>query len=171
MGVAPQLGLDAIREALLAEAADEAEHVVEQAEDWAAAQVASAEEQARAFIGTARAEGERAAAREAAAEIAHARRRARSLVLEAQRAVYDDVRREAQAAAQELRSRPDYPDLVARLAAHAREQLGPDAEVELDPPAGGVVARAGNRLLDLTLPVLVDRCLARHASEVESLWT
>jgi vacuolar-type H+-ATPase subunit E/Vma4 len=170
MGVAAGVGLDPVREALLAQAQVEAEELVTQAADRAAEEVALAEEETAILIARARAEGEAAAELEAATEVAHARRSARTLVLEAQREVYDDVRREAHAAAQQLRSRTGYRELVERLAAMARDQLGPDAELELDPPNGGVVAHARNRRLDYSLPALVERCLARRATELERLW-
>jgi vacuolar-type H+-ATPase subunit E/Vma4 len=171
MGGAPRVGLDAVREALIAEATADAEQLIEQADDWAAAQVALAEATAEAFVDRARAEGEAAAAREAASELAHARRRARALVLRAQRTVYDEARQEARDGVQRLRTEPLYRDLLARLATYARERLGPEADLQLDPPEGGVVAHLGNRRLDLTLPTLVDRCLGRHACELERLWT
>jgi len=162
--------LDPVREALLAEAETEAERLVGRAEERAAAQVARAEEQKAALVRRARAEGEAAAELEAASELAQARRRARTLVLEAQRAAYDDARREAHAAAERLRSGPRYAELVDDLAARAHEALGPGAEIERDPPEGGVVGRRGNRRVELTLPALVDRCLAENASALERLW-
>lgn len=170
MGVVAALELAPVREALLAQAELDGAELVRQAADRAAAQVAEAEEERDALIRRARTEGEAAAELEAATERAHAGRRARAFVLEAERAVYDDVRRRAHAAAQELRSTPRYGELVGRLAARAREELGPDAELELDPPRGGVAARTGNRRLDYTLPVLVDRALAEHAEQIEELW-
>jgi vacuolar-type H+-ATPase subunit E/Vma4 len=171
MGLAAGVGLDPVREALLAQTRAEAEGLVSQARARAAAQVAQAEEEAGALIARARAEGEAAAELQAAAELADARRRARTLVLEAKRDVYEDLRREAQAAAQRLRGEPGYEELVGRLAILVRERLGPDFEVELDPPGGGIVARAGNRRLDCSLPALVERCLAQHAVELERLWS
>jgi vacuolar-type H+-ATPase subunit E/Vma4 len=134
------------------------------------AQVEQAEAETAALIARARAEGEAAAELEAISELAQARRRARSLFLQAQRDVYEDVRRQVYAAADELRSTPRYADLVEWLAARAREVLGPDAEIERDPPEGGVVARSGKRSLDYTLPVLVERCLADHAADIDRLW-
>jgi len=170
MGVAAGMSLDPVREALLAQAEAEAERVMGRAEERAAAQVAQAEEQKAAFVRRARAEGEAAAELEAASELTHARRKARTLVFEAQRAVYDDVQREARAAAERLRSEPRYEELLERLAALAREELGSEAELELDPPDGGVIGRVDNRRVDHTLPALVERCLTEHAAELERLW-
>lgn len=144
---------------------------MQQAAERADAQVVQAEAETTALVARARTEGEAAAELEAVSALAEARRRARSLFLHAQREVYEDVRRQAHDGVQELRSTPRYDDLVERLAAHAQAVLGPDAEIERDPPEGGVIARAGNRRLDYTLPVLVERCLARHAGAIERLWT
>ena len=170
MGVAAGIGLGAVREALLAQAALEADRLVRQAAHRAAAEVKEAEDETAALVRRARAEGEAAADLEAASELAQARRRARALVLGARRAVYDEVRRSAHAEALELRSAPGYAKLVERLASRTRDELGADADLELDPPEGGVVARLGNRRLDYTLPVLVERCLAERAEEIERLW-
>lgn len=170
MGVAAGVSLDPVREALLAQAEVEAERLLSQAESRAAGQVAQAEEQKAALVRRARAEGEAAAELEAASELTHARRHARTLVLEAKRAVYDDVRREAQAAVQHLRLEPRYEKLLERLAARAREDLGPEVELEVDPPDGGVIGRVDNRSVDYTLPALVERCFTEHAGELERLW-
>jgi vacuolar-type H+-ATPase subunit E/Vma4 len=170
MGVAADIGLDPVRGALLAEARQEAERLERQAADRAATQVAEAEEQVEELVGRARSEGGAAAELEAATELALARRRARALVLEARRAMYDEVRRKAHAAAQGLRAEPRYGDLVERLASRARQRLGAAAEVEFDPTEGGVIARLGNRRVDYTLPALVEHCLAVHAIELDRLW-
>jgi hypothetical protein len=164
------MSLEPVRIALLAEAESEAERRAGRADEQAAAQVRQAEEQKAALILRARTEGEAAAALEAASELAQARRRARQLVLEAQRAVYDDVRREAHATAQRLRSEERYRDVLDRLAARVGEELGADAEIERDPPDGGVIGRLDNRRVDHTLPAVVERWLARHAIDLERLW-
>jgi vacuolar-type H+-ATPase subunit E/Vma4 len=164
------LGLEPVREALLADARAVGEGAVQQAEERASDKIVRAREESEARVARARAEGEAAAGLESIAALADARRRARSVVLEAQRAVYDDVRRQAGAAVEELRATPAYGDLLDRLTARAREVLGPGAEVERDPPDGGVVGRAGSRRLVLTLPVLVEHCLAEHAHEIDRLW-
>ena len=54
----------------------------------------------------------------------------------------------------------------------ARDQLGPGARIERDPPElGGVVATAGTRRVDYTLTALAERALNDHADEVTALWT
>ncbi len=72
----------------------------------------------------------------------------------------------------ELQSLPDDSgsQLIERLGALARSQLGPDAEVVVDPVRGGVVASAPGRRVDYTLPVLVERCVDRMGAEVDRLW-
>jgi len=170
MGDAASLRLDPVRAALLAQAQVEAERIVDQADERAAAQVLQAEKQKAALVGRARAEGEAAADLEAVSELTRARRQSRTLVLEAQRAIYDELRRDALAAAQRLRSQPRYDELLERLEAAVRDKLGPDAVLELDPPDGGVIGHVGNRRVEYTLPVLVERCLAQHGEAVEQLW-
>jgi vacuolar-type H+-ATPase subunit E/Vma4 len=165
------VSLEPVRDALLADAETDAERLVGRADAQADAQVREAEEQKAALVRRAQTEGEAAARLEAAAELAEARRGARRVVLEAQRAAYDDVRREVHAAAQRLRSQAGYPDLLDRLAARASAELGAGAEIERDPPGGGVIGRLGNKRVDHSLPALVERCLARHAPELERLWT
>lgn len=170
MGDFAGVSLDPLREALLAEARTDADRLVGQAEQRAATRVTRAEEEKAALVRRARAEGEAAAELEAASELTQARRRARTLVLEAQRTAYEDARREAHAAVQRLRSEPQYQELIERLAARVREELGPDAELELDPPEGGVVGRLGNRRVDHTLPAIVERCVAERGDDLERLW-
>ena len=70
-----------------------------------------------------------------------------------------------------LRQADGYPALLERLARAARDQLGPDADVEVDPPGlGGVIGRAGRTSVDYTLPALVDRSIAALGDELERLW-
>jgi vacuolar-type H+-ATPase subunit E/Vma4 len=170
VGDAAGLGLDPVRDALLADAQAAADRVARDAEERASDQVAQAHREIEARVARARTEGETAAELETISALAEARRRARALVLEAQRDVHDGVRRQAEAAVQELRSTPRYGALLDRLSARAQEVLGPGAQIERDPPEGGVVACAGNRRLVYTLPALVERCLAEHAHEIDRLW-
>ncbi len=70
-----------------------------------------------------------------------------------------------------LRSAPGYDELLDRLAAAARRDLGDDASVERDPPdAGGVRAQAGTRSVDYTLPALAARWIDELGSSVRRLW-
>jgi vacuolar-type H+-ATPase subunit E/Vma4 len=170
VGDAAGLGLNPVRDALLADAKAAGDRVVDEAAERASVQVVQAEKETAALVARTRAEGEAAAELETISTLAEARRRARALVLEAQCAVYEDVRRDVLSAVRELRTTPRYGDLLDRLTARAREVLGPDAQIERDPTEGGVVARSGNRRLGYTLPLLVERCLAEHAHEIDRLW-
>ena len=170
MGDAAGLGLDAVRDALLADAKAAGDRVLDDAAERASLQIVQAEQETESLIARARAEGEAAAELETISTLAQARRRARACVLEAQREVYEDVRREVRAAVQELRTTPQYDELLDHLTTRAREVLGADARIERDPPEGGVVARTGNRRLVYTLPALVERCLAEHGHEIDRLW-
>jgi vacuolar-type H+-ATPase subunit E/Vma4 len=165
------MNVEPLREAMLGLARADAERIAAEAEARASAALAEAGTWADELVARARAEAEAAAAAETASELRRARDEGRTRVLRARRAVYDELRREAHAAALALRGDPDYPELLERLAAAARRTLGEDAEVLLDPPGvGGVVARAGGRRVDLTLPTLVERCLSSLGPELEGLW-
>jgi vacuolar-type H+-ATPase subunit E/Vma4 len=112
------------------------------------------------MIAEARADGEASAERATAVEHVRARRRARGAVLQARRDVLIRLRRAALEAAMAARSDPAYAALLERLSALAREQLGADARLVVDPPdAGGVVAEADGRRVDYSIGALVDRIL------------
>jgi len=165
------VNVEPLRQAVLALARADAERIAAEAETRAGSMLAEAGAHADELVARARVQAEAAADAEAASERSRARSEARTLVLGARRAVYDELRREAHAGALALRGDPDYPALLDRLAAAAREALGEEAEVVLDPPGlGGVAARAGGRRVDLTLPTLVDRCLNDLGSELAELW-
>ena len=165
MNVAP------LRRALLSVAEAEAESVVGDASSRAARELSDARAEVAALVERARAEGEAAARHDALRVVARARREGRALLLGAQREVYDELRRRAHAAVEELRFEPAYPRLLDRLEGVARAQLGPGAAVEVDPPeVGGVRASSGRRRIDLTLPTLAERCLAGLGGDLERLW-
>lgn len=160
-----------LRAALLAQATADGERLLAEADEEAAAAIARAERETAALVERARAEGRAAAELEAARERRRARREAHAQLLQAQGELYDELRREASAGVLRLRGEPGYPALLERLTAAARAQLGDEVELEIDPPGrGGVVARAGSRSVDYSLPALVDRCLASLGSELERLW-
>ena len=76
----------------------------------------------------------------AGAAASAAGRRARELRLGAQRGLIDELRRRALEASPQVQADPRYPALLARLSEAARSQLGPGAELDVDPPRlGGVV--------------------------------
>jgi hypothetical protein len=92
-------------------------------------------------------------------------------VLAARGAAYQELRQRAGTAVLELRHEAGYADLLARLSAAARRDLGDDADLEVDPPdAGGVRARARTRLVDYTLPALAARCMDALGPRLRRLW-
>jgi vacuolar-type H+-ATPase subunit E/Vma4 len=163
--------LDAARDALLADARERAAARLAEADAEAGERIERARREAGELVARARAQGEAegrvAAARAAAVE----RSSARMEVLAVQRAASDELRRRARAAVLALREAPDYRELLERLTAAARRDLGDGAEIECDPPdVGGVRARAGTRLVDYTLVVLADRCVDALGSRLPRLW-
>jgi len=89
----------------------------------------------------------------------------------AQRRQVEELQRRSREAILRLHDDSRYPELLDRLVRTARDQLGPDAEVELDPPGlGGVIGRKGRTSVDYTLPALVDRTIASLGDELEVLW-
>ena len=133
--------------------------------------LAEAEAKAHDLARAGRREGEGAAAKEAARRRATATRRARELRLRAQNRQVEELQLRSREAVLRLQEDSRYPALLDRLARMAREQLGPDAEVEVDPPGlGGVIGRKGRVSVDYTLPALADRAIASLGDELERLW-
>jgi vacuolar-type H+-ATPase subunit E/Vma4 len=159
------------RDALLADARERAQQLLEQAEEEARELIAQGQRDAEELIARAREEGLAAGRVQAARDAGREQALARWEELAAQRAVYDDVCRRARAQVMALRDEPGYPDLLERLAATARRDLGDGAELEIDPPGlGGVRARAGSRRVDYTLPSLADRCVRDIGPALAQLW-
>lgn len=160
-----------LRDAILGDARAEAQRVLARADEQAAAKLRDAEERGRTLVEQARADGVAAAGIAGSHEEARARRVARAAVLAARRELYEELTRRARSAAQGLRQEAGYPTLLERLTRAARAQLGPGAELEVDPPdAGGVRASNGGRHVDYTLDALAGRCLERLGAGVEGLW-
>ena len=105
-----------------------------------------------------------------AAERARTRRPHQSDVLAAQRDAYEQLRRRATDAVHRLRDEPGYPALRERLAARAAEILGTDAVVTED-SAGGIVAEAAGRRLDLSLTAFAARAFERIEADIDGLWS
>ena len=162
------MNVDRLRSSFLAEAAEDAERTVAAAEEERRAQLEEAQRGAAELVAAARDAGEADARVEGARTIAAARRRARTITLAARLELSEELRRQAFAAAEQLRDKPSYIELLRRLERAARADLGADVVVELD--AGGVVARAGSRIVDYSLPAIVDRCVAALGERVEELW-
>lgn len=165
------MSLEPLRRALRAEVDLEVQRRLAEVDAECARAVAEAEAEARVLTGQGRREGEDAAAKEAVRRRATAMRRAREIRLQAQRRQVEELQRRSREAILRLRENSLYPELLDGLARAARDQLGPDAELELDPPGlGGVVGRRERTSVDYTLPVLVDRTIASLGDELESLW-
>jgi hypothetical protein len=163
------MNLQPLRASLLARAHAEADSVVGAAKREAEERRAAARAEGEGVIERATADREAAAGAAHARRLLRARREAHAIILQARRDVYDEVRTAAQAATADLRVQPGYAPLRERLATAAREQLGADAELT-EPAGGGVVARAGERLVDYSLTAMTDRCLAELSLELEELW-
>ncbi len=164
-----EAALEPVRAALRAEAGAQAEAGTEEAQRHADEVRTAARERAERIRDQARAEGEQQARAAVAAVLTRRRREARDAVLTAQRELYDELRQRCRDAAIGLRDSADYPQLRRALSEQAIAVLGPDASVE-ESPSGGVVAVAGGRRLDLSLPTLADREIERLGSAVERLW-
>jgi hypothetical protein len=166
------MSLETAREALLADARSRAQEIVAQAEIDAGEHIEPARRQADALVAAAHAQGEGDGRLEAAREEAVQRFSARMTVLAEQRESYEELRRRARAAALALRREAGYPDLLERLAAAARRDLGDGAQLQLDPPeVGGVLGSAGTRAVDYTLVALADRCVDSLGPRLAALWT
>ncbi|MGZ4400298.1 MAG: hypothetical protein ACXVYM_05450 [Gaiellaceae bacterium] len=165
------MNVERLRGSFLAQATEDAELTIAAAEDTRRAGLAAARQSVSEAVASARAAGETEAGLEAAQARAGARRRARSIILAARLELYQELRRQALKAAAEVPAKPAYTALLERLEGAARSELGADAVVERDPGgAGGVVARSGSRVVDYSLPALVDRCVAALGERIEELW-
>jgi len=165
------LTLEPAREALLADARERARHLIEQANAEAAARIEEAHRAADELVGRARSQGEAEGRLSSAREEARESALARMEVLAAQRAAYEELRRRARVAVLALRDDPDYPELLERLAAACRNDLGERAQLETDAlDAGGVRASAGTRSVDYTLITLAERCIDALGPRLQRLW-
>jgi vacuolar-type H+-ATPase subunit E/Vma4 len=167
---AADAALDPVRAALLATARRDAAAVRQKATRQQAELLTDARHVADTLLATARAEGAAEATASVATRTAQSRREARRALLAAQRELYDELRRRCRAAATGLVESPDYEGIRRQLVEQAQARLGPDATVT-DSPGSGVVASAGTKRLDLSLPALADRALECSSAEVTRLWT
>ena len=146
--------------ALLERADRDARTAVARADEDALAVVAQARTEADALLADARAKGVADGAAVSAAERMRAEREASRIVHEAQSAAREDLRRAAREAVRGLRHDPQYPAMIEALRARATDALGPGATVtELE--AGGIVAEAGSRRVELSLDALADDLMDR----------
>jgi len=170
LSAAADAALEPVRVALLAAARAEAAEVARQAEVQSSRLREEARCAADRMIADARAAGEATATAALAVRLARSRREARRSALSAQHGLYEELRRRCRQAAASIAGTAEYELLRRRLVDRAREQLGMEADV-VDSPDGGILASVGSRRVDLSLPALADRALARSGPEVAALWT
>lgn len=169
--LAAELTFAPLRDSLLADAESRAASMRGDAAARAAAEVAAARADVEALVARECTEAQRQADLEALRRSSAHRRAAQSRVLRARREAFESLRQEALSAALRFRGEPAYQALLDRLEEDARARIGSDASVERDPAGvGGVVARAGKRVIDATLPALVGQALEELGEEVETLW-
>ncbi|MFD8307522.1 V-type ATP synthase subunit E family protein [Streptomyces sp. NPDC059690] len=161
--------LEPVRARLLRAARDEAGELLAAADGEARAVLAEAEARAAAMLDEARRTGEADAAAARDAARARARRTARARELAARRECWEELRARVVAGVEDLRHADSYPALRARLTAHVRAALGPEAEVT-EARGGGVTGRTAHRRLDCGLTALALRALERIDGEAEELW-
>ena len=165
------MNLEPLQVALQAETDAEVQERLAEVDATCARTLTEAEARAHELAREGRHEGEVAAAKEATRRRATATRRARELRLRAQSRQVEELQRRSREAVLLLREDSRYPELLDCLARMARGQLGPDAELEVDPPGlGGVIGRKERVSVDYTLPALADRAIASLGDELERLW-
>jgi vacuolar-type H+-ATPase subunit E/Vma4 len=168
LGSRQDQALAPVRAALLDDASAEAGKLVAGARSAAAALLAQAHQDAAAKISQARDEGRAQAARLARAELSRGRREARAVVLGAQLRAQAEAEGRIRSAIAGLKDEPGYASLRERLAGLALEAAGPGAAVT-EHPAGGVVARAPDLLVDCSLPTLAARAITALAPRIREL--
>jgi len=167
----PTVAFDALDDTLRHSVAQHVEATVARARRDANVRLQQARREAEELTQRARQEGEVAANATFARERATSRRDSTTTVLDAKRAALLEVQAGVCNALLTLRTAPDYAQLLDGLAARARAQLGPDAQIVRDPKdVGGVIAEEGVRRVDYTLPALADRALAELGEKLESMW-
>jgi vacuolar-type H+-ATPase subunit E/Vma4 len=158
-----------VRARIEREARSEADRVLAVARAEAGELLRAAGAAAERSVALARAQGQAQAAPLAAAERRRGRAQAQAIVLSAQREAYDDLYRQVLAGADALRTGPGYRTLADRLTVIATRAAGPEATVT-SPPAGGVVARSGQTVVDCSLPRLAGLAMQALGNRVEELW-
>ena len=164
--------LEAVENALVADAKADAELLVAAADRDADAKVQAARDEAARLVASARAAGEREAGQILARQRSATRREARSIVLDAQRTVFDELRHRARAAVRALADEADYERFIAALGGPAAAELGPNAVITVAPSGEpGIFAIDGSRRVDYRLATLADRAVDELGSQIASLWT
>lgn len=163
--LAQQAALEPLRAALLARAQSQADRLRAAGEEEGRRAVDAAQQQADSVLARARAHGQADAAELRATEHARARRAARAVVLQAQRAAYDELCRQAGQAVGRLLADPGHHD---RLTALVRGRIGDEAVIR-EGPGGGILAQTPDGLgLDASVGALVQRGLGDL--DVGQLW-
>lgn len=166
-----RIALEPVRRALLEDARAAADRVLADATRRATRRVEEAERDASAAVESAERRGETSARVRADQALTQARSDAHGRILRVEEELRRRLHDRARTAARELVDDPRYPELIGTLQRLARDQLGPAAEIEEDPGGrGGIVAVAGSRRVDYTLPALAERALGSLADEEASLW-
>lgn len=158
-----------MREALRAAVEKQAAELRDGARTQASVLLDGARAEAAAILAAAADQGAALARSEAALRSALARRQAHELVLAQRNSLRLELHRRVREAAAGLTSDPRYARLLAQLTEQCRELLGPDAIVS-ESTEGGVVAEAGSRRLDLSLPVLAELTLEEMPG-ADQLWS
>jgi hypothetical protein len=160
------LGLAPLQAALVARSRAQADALVDAAQAEGEAALGDAQAHVHALLSEARRQGEADGADVLAAERAAARRAARTALLAAQRAVYDDLVRQARHTVIEVLDRPGSRE---RLEAGLRRRLGGVADVT-ETPDGGLLARtADGRTIDASVAALADSAVG--GLDLEDLWS
>lgn len=159
-----------VRESLLIAAQKEAGDLRRVAGEEAMAMLDAARREADRIRTAAAQEGAAAARSQAALRSIWMRRQAHEMVLTRQNALRLELQRQVRESAAASRADPRYPPLLARLTEQSHVLLGAQATVT-ESSEGGVVAEAGSRRLDLSLPALATRTLESMTQEVRALWT
>ncbi len=162
--------LEPVRAALLASADERAQRLHAEAAGQASAIRQAAAAQADGMRARARAEGETAAQEAVIATLNRRRRQARGLVLAAQAQLYSKLVEDVTEAVRELSAGPEWPARAERLAGLALAALGPGATVTAARD-GGLMATAGSRSLDLSVPALARLAVERLGDSVVRLWS
>ncbi|MFF0457638.1 hypothetical protein [Nocardia africana] len=161
--------LTPVRTDILRRADDDAAHTLREARAYADARKAAAAAECEAITVRAMETGRRRAAAELTARRIRTAERQRNVMLAAQRSAYSRWRAAATAAVLAWREGPAYGQLEETLRTAARRVLGPDVGIEAD-PAGGIVARSRDRVLDLRLVTLAARAIEQVEPDIGGLW-
>ena len=167
-----RFALGAVRAALLADADDEAELILSDAQFAADLDRAAAEADVDTQLERARKRSQTSADAHRQQLLAQAHHQAQTIIMEAREATRVELIADLRSQVMRLREDDRYPQLLDNLEAAARRQLGADAVIERDPEmGGGVIGRAGGRSVDYTLPVLADRAMGAFGQEMAALWS